>query len=464
MRSRIIATTTSLVLSASLLVAQTPVTPPDNKYTPAQDVELGREAAQEARQQLPLLRDDGVTSFVDEVGRRLINGIPAHLRHPEFRYSFEVVNVRDINAFALPGGPMFVNRGMIEASKNEAEMAGVMAHELSHVVLRHGTAQASKATKYQLGELAGAVLGAIVGGTAGSVIAQGTQFGLGAAFMRFGREYERQADLLGAQIMAQVGYDPRDMANMFKTIEQRSGSGGPEWLSSHPNPGNRYEAITREAASLRVSNPIKDSADFSRSQARLKSMPKAPTTEEAMRGRNRNARTRDGEPVPRGTSGRVGGNVPPPSTRFRDYNEGNLFRVSVPANWDELPTGNTVTFAPDGAYARGVFTHGVEFGTARADGRNLRRATEEFIDALARNNPDLRQTSNFTRATLGGRSGLQATLINVSEATGERETIHVVTAPLDDRNLFYVVAVAPEREAAGYRPTFQRVVNSVRLN
>src|ERR1700752_546302 len=144
MSSRLLAMTGSLVLSASLLVAQTPVTPPDNKYTPAQDVELGREAAQEARRQLPLLRDDGVTSFVDEVGRRLTNGIPPDLRHNEFKDSFDVVNVRDINAFALPGGPMFVNRGMIEAARNEGEMAGVMAHELAHVALPHGTAQGTK--------------------------------------------------------------------------------------------------------------------------------------------------------------------------------------------------------------------------------------------------------------------------------------------------------------------------------
>ena len=137
---------------------------------------------------------------------------------------FETVNVRDINAFALPGGPMFVNRGMIEAANNEGEVAGVMAHEISHVVLRHGTAQAGKATKYQAGQIAGAILGAIVGGGVGSAIAQGTQFGLGAAFLRYGREYEKQADLEGAQIMARAGYDPRDMANMFKTIEQTAGS------------------------------------------------------------------------------------------------------------------------------------------------------------------------------------------------------------------------------------------------
>ncbi len=180
-----------------MLASQEQITPPDNKYTPAQDVELGLQAAGEVRKQMPLMRDDLMSSYVEEVGRRLTAAIRPDLRHPEFRYTFEVVNVREINAFALPGGPMFVNRGMIEAAKTEGEVAGVMAHELSHVVLRHGTAQASKATKYEVGQVAGAVLGAIIGGGWGQVISQGTQFGLGAAFMRFSREFERQADIEG---------------------------------------------------------------------------------------------------------------------------------------------------------------------------------------------------------------------------------------------------------------------------
>src|SRR5439155_19792066 len=163
-----------------------------NSYTPAQDVQLGREAAAQARQQLPVLRDDAVSSYVQSIGQRLTSGIPDNLRHPEFQYTFETVNVREINAFALPGGPMFVNRGMLEAAREEGEIAGVMAHELSHVVLRHGTAQASKATKYEIGALAGAVLGAIIGGGVGEVVSEGTQFGIGTAFLRFGREYEKQ--------------------------------------------------------------------------------------------------------------------------------------------------------------------------------------------------------------------------------------------------------------------------------
>jgi beta-barrel assembly-enhancing protease len=192
--------------------AQTIITPPNNRYTVAEDVQLGREAASEVEKQLPLLRDAAIATYVETIGRRLAATIPAELRHAEFGYTFQVVNVREINAFALPGGPMYLNRGMIAAAQTEAEMAGVMAHELSHVAPRHGTAQATKATKYELGTLLGAVVGSIIGGQVGGAVAQGTQFDLGTAFLRFGREFETQADLLGARIMADAGYDPIAMA------------------------------------------------------------------------------------------------------------------------------------------------------------------------------------------------------------------------------------------------------------
>jgi predicted Zn-dependent protease len=272
------AAATAILLSGIVLSAQTRISAPSNKYSPGDDVKLGRQAAAEAEQQLPILHDDLVRSYVAGLGGRLTAAMPAQLRHSEFRYSFKVVNAREINAFALPGGPTYVNRGMIEAASNEGEVAGVMAHELSHVALRHGTAQASKATKYEVGVLAGQILGAVIGGKAGAVVAQGSRFGLGTAFMRFGREYERQADIAGAQIMARAGYDPRDMANMFKTIERQGGARGPEWLSDHPNPGNRYEYISREARTLRVQSPVRTSAAFQQVKARLRQMPPAPRT------------------------------------------------------------------------------------------------------------------------------------------------------------------------------------------
>src|ERR1700750_31044 len=167
-----------------------------NKYSVQDDIKLGRQAAQEAESQFPLLRDETVRGYVESVGRRLVASIPSEFQHPEFNYYFKVVNARDINAFALPGGPMYVNRGMIEAAKTEGEMAGVMAHELSHVALRHGTAQATKGQKYSiLGGILG-VGGAVLGGPAGSLLQLG-QAGVGVYFLKFSREYETEADILG---------------------------------------------------------------------------------------------------------------------------------------------------------------------------------------------------------------------------------------------------------------------------
>jgi predicted Zn-dependent protease len=219
-----------------------------------------------------------VNSYIASVGGRLAKAIPRDLRQDAFSYSFKVVNVRDANAFALPGGPIYINRGMIEASATESELAGVLAHELSHVVLRHGTAQATKAMPYQLGSIAGEVVGAIVGGRVGAVVSQGTRFGLGTAFLRYGRQFEREADLLGAQIMARAGYDPRHMANMFQTLEQMNGSGAPEFLSSHPNPGNRQAYIVREADLLGARDQTSDDAAFRQIDERLARMSPAPTT------------------------------------------------------------------------------------------------------------------------------------------------------------------------------------------
>ena len=163
-RTRVAATAVVVLSSAS--TAQTPIEPDKNKYTPQQDVELGRQAAAEVRQQLPMLRDDRVEGYVEDIGEDLIAEIPEDLRHPGFEYTFEVVNLEEINAFALPGGPMFLHRGMLEAARTDGQVAGVMAHELSHVILRHGTAQASKAQKFQFGAIAGQILGCIVGGRA----------------------------------------------------------------------------------------------------------------------------------------------------------------------------------------------------------------------------------------------------------------------------------------------------------
>src|SRR5256886_5666322 len=190
----------ALLLCAAMAVAQgTRITAPKNNYKPSDDVQVGREAAAQVSKELPLLPEDGnADTYVERVGALLAAAIPPEFQHGEFHYVFSVVNASDINAFALPGGPMFVNRGMIEAARTEGEMAGVMAHELSHVALRHGTAQATKAQKYAVGAGVAGILGTILGGPA---VGQLAQLPIGAYFLQFSREYETATDLLGARIM-----------------------------------------------------------------------------------------------------------------------------------------------------------------------------------------------------------------------------------------------------------------------
>jgi predicted Zn-dependent protease len=153
-------------LTASLS-AQTVIKLPKKKYTPKQDVQLGKEAASEVRKQYPIIEDLHIATYLTQIGNRLVAAAPTELRQSVYEYSFTPVNLKDINAFALPGGPMFGQRGMFDAAAEEAEVAGVMAHELSRVLLRHGTANASKAQNpwLQLGQIAGRSAAASWAGT-----------------------------------------------------------------------------------------------------------------------------------------------------------------------------------------------------------------------------------------------------------------------------------------------------------
>ena len=458
----------AFVMFATPVFAQTRISLHSNKYKTSDDVQAGRQAAAEVEQQVPILNDPEVQSYVERVGQRLVSSIPSEFQHPEFRYFFKVVNARDINAFALPGGPMYVNRGMIEAARTEGEMAGVMAHELAHVALRHGTAQATKAQKYSVLAGIGAIAGAVIGGAPGAIIGQGSQAAVGTYFLKFSREYETEADILGAQIMARAGYDPRDLANMFKTIQSQGGSGGPEFLSSHPNPSNRYERINQEATLLRVENPIRNSNEFASIQQRLRGQGRAPTMAEIARSGQRYP-TEGGNYPSNYPAGNVGGRVAYPSSRYQTFNGGNLFQLSYPDNWRALGEGqNSIWFAPDGAYGQAqgqtVFTHGVNVGVAQAQSGNLRQATDAFINSLGQGNRNMRQQTNYQRGSIDRREALAITLTNSNEATGRPETIAIYTSLLRNGGLFYMIGVAPQNEYRSYQGTFRNILGSIRLN
>ena len=444
---------------------QTRIVAPKNRYKLSDDIKLGNQASAEAERQFPILNDAITTDYVASVGQRLVAAIPREFQHPEFTYRFKVVNANDINAFALPGGPMYVNRGMIQAARNEGEMAGVMAHEISHVALRHATAQATKQSSIgnQLGMLGMILGGAIVGGQAG---AQAGAIGAQAWMLKYSREYESQADMLGAQIMANAGYDPHDLANVFQTIEAQGGSRGPQWLSDHPNPGNRYDAINREAQYLNVSsNPIKMTSGFERVKSRLSGMAPARSSAEIQRDNGRNGGGNQGgyENQSPTANGRYSRSVDYPSSRTRTYTGGNWVSLRIPDNWQDFSTSSQVTFAPAGAYGNQGITHGAMIGISRSNSRDAYQATQDYINELLQGNSYLRQRGSLLRTTMSGLQGYTTQLTGRSDVTGDTEIVTVYAALMRNGDLFYLETVSPQSESADYSNAFRNMVSSVRL-
>src|SRR5262252_6867108 len=226
-----------------------------------EQIQLGFQTAAQVYKQMPVLPDNSPeTQYVRQLGAKLVATIPPQYSWP---FEFHVVAQKEINAFALPGGPMFVNIGTITAAANEAELAGVMGHEMSHVYMQHSAKQASKAqTTGLIAGLAGAALGATMGGTLGELGQMGLQIGSQGLMLKYSRSDEAQADAVGAIILYRAGYNPQALADFFKTLESHGGQTPPQWLSDHPNPGNREEAIQKEIRDWPPENYAGNSSAF----------------------------------------------------------------------------------------------------------------------------------------------------------------------------------------------------------
>jgi len=341
----------------------------------------------------------------------------------------------------------------------------VMAHELSHVLLRHGTANVTKSQNpwLQIGQMAGAIGGAVVGGAAGSAIAQGSQFGLGTLVLRYSRDFEKQADLLGAQIMARAGYDPRALGRMFETIERESrssGGGTPQWMSSHPNPGNRSQYISQEASMLTVA-PAPDTSGFETIKTTFASQPPAKSMSELAKA---GVDSGSGEtPQSAGTPGQP---VPRPTDQYRAITGGKVFQASVPADWIALPSKTAIKVVPKNGYGElngeTVFSHGVEFGVAKASSRDLREATNAWLKAVGQSNPNLRTAGEQQAVRMSERSAIATPLVNPSPLGGQ-EHIGVYTTFLAEGTLFYYLTIAPESDTAAFQEAFRKVGQSIKF-
>ena len=282
--SRSAQTLSVVVLLACLATAQTAAPSFPNPGSPhvsrEQQQQLGLQAAGEVYKQMPVLPDTSPeTRYIRQLGRRLAATFPAQYSWP---FDFHVVAQKEINAFALPGGPMFVNLGTITSAKNEAELAGVMGHEMAHVYMQHSAKQMQKAQMTeQFAGIAGALLGA-KGGMIGSLGQMGIQFGAGTLMLKYSRSDEAQADAVGAMVLYRAGYNPQALADFFRTLNA-AGPHGPQFLSDHPNPGNREQSIEKEIRAWPAKTFTTDNAAFTKVRQHADTL-KAYSAEEIAQG------------------------------------------------------------------------------------------------------------------------------------------------------------------------------------
>lgn len=228
------------------------------------EIELGRRAQAETVRQVKRIADPVVTAYVRDVGRALV----AEAGGPRFPYSFDVADKTDINAFALPGGPVWVHRGALVTARTEAELAGVLAHEIAHVARRHTAAQASAQIVSHLGF---SLLSALLGNTFSASTTEGAAQALaGGVLLKFSRDDERDADASGVAMMARAGWDPRGLAEFLERLSvsrQRQPSAVEVFFSTHPATGERIASL--HAAARPLARGRRTSREFEAMRARL---------------------------------------------------------------------------------------------------------------------------------------------------------------------------------------------------
>ncbi len=484
--SRALAVTLSLSFFLAQSLAQSePVLPdPGNPgISREEQIQVGHKAMGEVYQQMPVLPDSSpVTQYVQQLGKRLERVIPSQHSWP---YEFHVIQQKEINAFALPGGPIFVNVGTITAASNEAELAGVMAHEMSHVYMQHSAKQMKQNVGPSILAGVGQILGQMIGGVGGALASIGGQMVGGMWSMKYSRADEAQADAVGAVIMYKAQYNPISMAEFFQKLEQQGGA-PPQFLSDHPNPGNRRAAIDQEVKNWPPEQWVTNTNSFNRVHQQAQGVT-AYSAQQIAQGAKDGTWARQNQSqgsIPAGvsTAAPAGGAAPAgnakigsvtyqqvkPSSSMKQIPANQVFSIKYPDNWEAFQDQNGgITIAPAAGYAQGAVAYGAVFGGAKSQG-DLQSTTQQIVQGLTQGNGGMRQTSGLEQIRVNGAPGMSADLSGPSpvlDARGQPLPEHdwLVTLERPDGSVLYVVFVAPERDYARLEQTYVSMLRTMHV-
>lgn len=459
--------------------------PGEVSLTRQQQGQLGLKAMGEVYQQMPVLPDSSpVTKYVQELGKKLERVVPQQYTWP---YQFHVIEQKEINAFALPGGPIFINVGTITAADNEAELAGVIAHEMSHVYMQHSAKQMRQNIGPSILAGLGQVLGQMVGGVGGAIAAIGGQMAGGMWSMKYSRGDEAQADAVGAIILWKSGYNPKAMAEFFQKLEKQGGS-GPQFLSDHPNPGNRVQAVEEEIKDW-PSKPYQDNSQAFVVAKQDAAKVKAYTAQQIEAGAKSGQWARQNQQtgaVPRnapvsstspagqeaaapgsGAVINVSYNQVKPSRSFTQYQQ-NGISISYPSNWQAAAGQGGVTIAPQAAVSQGAVAYGMLMGTAQVpSGMSLEQATQALVQTMEQSNPGLQASGSASSTQVNGLQARSQMLTGNSpvQQNGQplREQDWLVAVAGANNQLVYVVFVTPQKDFGRLKSTYKRMLQSLQL-
>lgn len=422
-----------------------------NLFSKDQDVQMGKEYSQQIEQEVEAISSGPLQQYIAELGAKiasqpLANGFP---------YVFKAVNDPNINAFALPGGPVYINTGIILNADNEGQVMGVIAHEVSHIALRHSTNQVTKSYALQIPAMVLGAYGQSKGGITGMLTQLGVGLGANGLLMKFSRGAEEQADLLGARMMHAAGYNPIEMARFFEKLEAQGGKGGPQFFSSHPNPGNRVKYVSEEVIKLPQKEFNANTGKFEKMKLAAKNL--APP-------KKRPAAAQGGAQPP---------NQPPANGDGSRTWSGDGFRISYPEAWNAYGDAKSpsVTIAPregisQGQNGQAQIGIGVIASRYEDDNNqfNFRTDTERLIQQIMQSNPSMgNNRPQISQNTVNGRPVYVTRLTSQSPVDGGREIDTVVT--FEHRGgMFYLVFIAPEKQMNQLQPTFDRIIGSLNLN
>lgn len=472
-----------IVLLAMSTAAVTPSTPqlpdPGNPGMSRQDQEkLGLKGMAEVYKEMPVLPDSNpTTQYVQRLGAKLVRQIPQQYSWP---YQFHVIQQKDINAFALPGGPIFINVGTITAAQNEAQLAGVMSHEMSHVYMQHSAKQIRKNTLPNILSGIGQIAGQVFGGIGGAVTSIGGQMVGGLLSMRYSRADEAQADAVGAIIMYKAGYNPVELANFFETLSKQGGS-QPQFLSDHPNPGNRTEAITKEIRNWPLKNYATDNGSF-QDVKRLAAGVPAYSGQEIVDGAKRGRWARqnmDSGAVPESARQTVSATANTgaisnisfeqirPSSEFTETRQDG-FSIGYPYNWGTSWGQDSLTIAPRAAMGQNTVAYGVIINHIQDENAgSIDQVTQDLVENLQRTNQGMRETGLMRTISVNRTAAREVDLSSTSplEQNGNPlpERDRLVVVPASDGSYVYLIFIAPERDFGALEPTFERMLDTFRV-